>query len=110
MVLGLLLPGVGLREQLIKTAAGRLSISAGALALWKWLESGVEPVALDVFTKATGLLMLAQRGKYSSSLDCTSVCTLVRLRAHKHTLAEHHRGCSDVKSTILLPIEINKGL
>ena len=32
MVLGLLLPGALLREQLIKTAAGRLSITAGARA------------------------------------------------------------------------------
>lgn len=44
-VLGLLLPGAVLREQLIKTAVGRLSITAGAPAEQKWLESGVQPVA-----------------------------------------------------------------
>ena len=44
-VLGSPLPGAVLREQLIKTAAGRLSITAGALAEQKWLESLVEPVA-----------------------------------------------------------------
>lgn len=65
-VMVLLLPGAVLREQLIKTAAGRLSITAGALAEqsrggWRAERSGASSPPLNVFTEAPGLLMLAQR-------------------------------------------------
>lgn len=77
MVLGLLLPGAVLGEQLIKTTAGRLSITTGALAEQEWLESrGLEPVALSSRLP----MRLARRD--SSSLDCTTVCTTY---IHTHT-------------------------
>lgn len=67
MVLSSRLLGARLREQLIKTAAGRLSITAGAPAGQRRLESGAcRP--LCVFTKAPGLLMLAQRAKIALPL------------------------------------------
>lgn len=72
MVLGLLLPEAVLREQLIKTTAGRLSITAGAPAEREWLESGADACRpVDVFTKAPGLLMLVWRAK--KALDCTTL-------------------------------------
>lgn len=81
MVLGLLLPGAVLREQLIKTAAGRLSITARALAEHKWLESRVSPP--QRVYQSTRSSNVSSAGKDSSSLDCKSVCTLMHLYTHK---------------------------
>lgn len=76
MVLGLLLPGAVLREQLIKTTAGRLSITAGALAEQEWLESRVEPVTLS------SCLPMHLAPKDSSSLNSTTVCIVIHLNTH----------------------------
>lgn len=88
-VLGLLPPWAVRREQLIKTAAGRLSITAGALAEWKWLESGVQPVAPQRVYQSTVSSNVSSAGKDSSSLDCTSVCTLMHLHIHTQTHIYH---------------------
>lgn len=79
---------------------------------------------LNVFTKSTVSSNVSSAGKDGSSPDYTSVCTLMHLHKLTHTHASHTQtdhqwGCRetqlelisyDVKSTILLPLEINKGL
>lgn len=82
-VSGLLLPGADLRERLIETAAGRLSITTGALAEQKWLESGASR-PLNMFTKAPGLLMLAQQVKIALPLTVHQYA-LSCIYKHTHT-------------------------
>jgi len=81
MVLGLLLPGADLREQLIKTAAGRLSITG-------WAEVAGEQSGacrpLNMLTKARSA-NVSSAGKDSSSLDSRSVRTLMHTHTHTHT-------------------------
>lgn len=107
-VLGLLLPGAVLREQLIKTAAGRLSITAGALVEQKWLESGAQPVSPPQRVyQSTVSSNVSSAGKDSSSPDCTSACTLMHLHIRTHTYTQSASGAAARHSWKRFPKMLN---